>query len=90
MEYILENMTLFEAKAHFSQVVQRVSESHSEVVVTVRGQPKVRIVAYDDSDTNDVWVLREQIIAEYGELDLQLPARQVQDTRDPFADGNSL
>ena len=85
-----ENITLFEAKAHFSQLVQEVAESRHEVVVTVRGLPKVRIVPYDASDTNDVWEVRERVVAEYGSFDLALPPRNIETSRDPFADGDSL
>lgn len=78
--------SLFEAKTHFSHLVQEVAESHREVVVTVRGLPKVRIVPYDTTATEDVWVVRERLATEYGEFDLQLPARLAEVPRNPLAE----
>ena len=84
------NLSLFEAKAHFSQLVQEVAESHHDLVVTVRGVPKVRIVPYDTSGNNDVWEVRERVVAEYGSFDLDLPSCRIESAKDPFAGGDSL
>ena len=80
----VDTFSLFEAKTHFSHLVQEVAESHNEVVVTVRGLPKVRIVPYDTSVNNDVWEVRESLVAEYGEFDLDLPRRRNEAPRNPL------
>jgi prevent-host-death family protein len=85
-----ETFSLFEAKAHFSHLVQEVAESHNEVVVTVRGLPKVRIVPYDTATNNEVWEVRERLVAEYGEFDLTLPPRRTETVSNPLGDGETL
>lgn len=80
-------MPLFEAKAHFSRVVQEVARSGEPVTVTVRGKPSVRIVPVEVADpSQDVWSVRERVIQEYGMPDYQPPDRPEQAPRDPFND----
>lgn len=38
---------LFEAKTHLSELVERVSVEHDDIVITKRGKPIARIVPFD-------------------------------------------
>jgi prevent-host-death family protein len=72
------SLSLFEAKAHLSEVVREVSSSGTEKIVTVRGKPMVRIVPYaENQDSRDVWEVRERVFPEYGPADLDIPQRGI-------------
>jgi prevent-host-death family protein len=61
------SISLFEAKAHFSELVRQVAESGQSISISVRGKPKVRLVPYDAPlAVPDAWDVREKLVAEYG------------------------
>ena len=75
-------VTLFEAKAQISELVRRVAQGGESVVLTVRGKPMVRIIPYvEEAPAPDVWEVREQVVAEYGAFDLELPPRTTEKPR---------
>ena len=77
------SISLFEAKAHFSELVRQVAETGQSVAISVRGKPRVRLVPYDDQLARpDAWEVREKLAAEYrtteyGSLDFDDPVREV-------------
>ena len=80
-------ISLFEAKAHLSDLVRRVAESGQSILLTVRGKPMVRIVpAGDYAMTQDAWEVREKVVEEYGVPDFVASPRTVEQLYDPFAD----
>jgi prevent-host-death family protein len=67
---IAEQLSLAEAKAHLSEVVEGVETEHRRVVITEHGRPSVVVLAIDDlavleatldmlSDPDSMAVLRE-------------------------------
>lgn len=81
------SISLFEAKAHLSELVREVASSGTEKTVTVRGKPMVRIVPYDQNqDSRDVWEVRERVVPEYGLADFVLPKRTIDHHEDLFKD----
>lgn len=83
----MKKVSLYEAKANLSKLVQTVAEARQSYTVTVRGKPMVRIIPIDDSFTSgDVWEERERFVREYGLPDFVEPERAVEVTRDPFAE----
>ena len=83
----MKKVSLYEAKANLSKLVQTVAEAHQSYTVTVRGKPMVRIIPIDDSFTSgDVWEERERFVSEYGLPDFVEPERTVEVPRDPFAE----
>jgi len=72
------SISLFEAKAHFSELVRQVAETGQSVAISVRGKPRVRLVPYDAPPVRpDAWDVREKLAAEYGAPDFTDPARTV-------------
>ena len=83
----MKKVSLYEAKANLSKLVQTVAEAHQSYTVTVRGKPMVRIIPIDDSFTSgDVWEERERFVSEYGLPDFVEPEQTVEVPRDPFAE----
>jgi prevent-host-death family protein len=73
------SISLFEAKAHFSELVRQVAESGQGIAISVRGKPRVRLVPYDAPLAKpDAWDVREKLEGEYGMAtsDAQDPAEQ--------------
>jgi len=61
------SISLFEAKAHLSELVKQVAESGQSIAISVRGKPRVRLVPYDAPlAVPDAWDVREKLVAEYG------------------------
>jgi prevent-host-death family protein len=80
------SVSLFEAKAHLSELVRQVAASGQEVAISVRGRLKVRIVPYDQAGRRpDAWEARERAAAAYGEPDYVDPPRRSDAPLDPFA-----
>jgi prevent-host-death family protein len=79
------SISLFEAKAHFSELVRQVAETGQSVAISVRGKPRVRLVPYDAPPARpDAWDVREKLAAEYGVPDFADPARTVVGTDQLF------
>ena len=82
-----DTISLFEAKAHLSDLVRRVAESGRGVLLTVRGKPMVRIEPLQKGPApQDAWEVRERVAAEYGIPDFAQPPRTEEPHRNPFAD----
>lgn len=82
-------VSLFEAKAHLSELVRQVAESGESVVISVRGKPKVRVIPYENPPrVPDAWEVREKVVAEYGVPDFpdQPEPGVTIDVRLPFDD----
>jgi prevent-host-death family protein len=78
------SVSLFEAKAHLSELVKHVAETGQGIAISVRGKPKVRLVPYDDPPAvPDAWDVREKLVAEYGVPDFVDQPRTVV-TPDPL------
>ncbi|OHD81644.1 MAG: hypothetical protein A3J97_06455 [Spirochaetes bacterium RIFOXYC1_FULL_54_7] len=61
------SIPLFEAKAHLSELVKQVAQTGQSIAISVRGEPKVRLVPYDAPlSVLDAWEIREKLAAEYG------------------------
>jgi prevent-host-death family protein len=81
----MDHISLFEAKAHFSEIIREVSEYGREVLITVRGKPKAKIIPFHLEEHQDAWKARESHIAALGELDdFDLPPRDAEMPRDPL------
>lgn len=81
------SIPLFEAKAHFSELVRQVAESGQSVAISVRGKPKVRLVPYDAPQARpDAWEVRESLVAEYGVPDFADQVRSVTNPRSLFTE----
>lgn len=73
---MIESISLFEAKAHFSDLVKQVAETGQSMVISVRGKPKVRLVPYDAPQAKpDAWAVREKLAVAYGEPEFVDPPR---------------
>jgi len=82
-----DSISLFEAKAHLSELVRTVAATGRGVALTVRGKPMVRIIPYDlPEERSDAWDVREQVIQEYGSPDFREPRRAVEAPENPFLD----
>jgi prevent-host-death family protein len=78
------SIPLFEAKAHFSDIVRRVAEDGQEVLITVRGTPMVRIVPAVGTRAEDAWEVRERVVRAYGAPGFEPPPREVEVPVNPF------
>jgi prevent-host-death family protein len=68
------SISLFEAKAHFSELVRQVAETGQSVAISVRGKPRVRLVPYDAPTARpDAWEAREKLAVEYGAAEYGSP-----------------
>lgn len=82
-----DSISLFEAKAHLSELVRTVAATGRGVALTVRGKPMVRIVPYEQpKEQSDAWEVREQVVQEYGPPDFKAPRRAVEAPANPFLD----
>lgn len=45
----MSEVAIYEAKAHLSEIVERVATTGEEVLITRRGKPMARLVPIDDS-----------------------------------------
>lgn len=50
----MTEISLFDAKTHFSSIISTIEESQVEYVVTKRGKPVARIVPFDIRETTDI------------------------------------
>lgn len=75
-----DTVSLFEAKAHLSDLVRQVAETGQSMIISVRGKPKVRLVPYDAPPARpDAWDVREKLVAEYGAPGFEEPPRAMVD-----------
>lgn len=83
----MQTISLFEAKAKFSQVVQAVASEGEEYIVSVRGKPKVRIIPFETPESAlSVWEVRDHLTEIYGLPDYQDPAPLAAPVKNPFSD----
>jgi prevent-host-death family protein len=81
------SISLFESKAHLSELVRQVAETGQGIAISVRGTPKVRIVPFDAPVAlPNAWEVRERLDVEYGTPDFIDPPRTADVPRNPFAD----
>ncbi len=82
-----DSISLFEAKAHLSELVRTIAATGRGVALTVRGKPMVRIVPYEQPEERfDAWDVREQVVQAYGLPDFKEARRAVEVPTNPFLD----
>ena len=63
----MKQIGLFEAKTRLSELCQEVSEGGEEILITRRGKPWVRLLAWKEGGkAPDVWEEREQRMKKKG------------------------
>ena len=78
-------MSLAEAKAHLSEVVNRVSSQHERVTVTVHGRPSAILLAPDDLERLEetIAVLADnELLRDLGASDEDIAAGRVESADD--------
>ena len=79
-------MSLAEAKAHLSEVVNRVSSQHERVTVTVHGRPSAILLAPDDLERLEetIAVLADnELLRDLGASDEDIAAGRVESADEP-------
>ena len=52
----MEEISLFEAKTHFSSLIERVFKQHEEIIITKRGERVAKITPYESVREADVLI----------------------------------